>query len=116
MSQIFASKVWGAEIMSLLRNLRMFKESPLGARPRVGPDGHFADVAHEATPSASDIRFARIAIAIFKIHLPIDEPIHIPVFACVHKPPSKLRVVGEATRCALSVSTSYPTECRRDWH
>lgn len=25
-------------------------------------------------------------------------------------------MVGEATRCALSVSTSYPTECRRDWH
>jgi hypothetical protein len=107
-----------AELAEYYSGLWTFKESigTLGAGPRVGPDGHFADVAHEATPSASDIRFARIAIAIFNIHFPIDEPIHIPVFACVHKPSSKLLVVGEATRCALSVSTSYPTECRRDWH
>ena len=123
MSQIFASlgvrnHVAFAELAEYYSGLWTFKESigTLGAGPRVGPDGHFADVAHEATPSASDIRFARIAIAIFNIHFPIDEPIQIPVFACVHKPSSKLLVVGEATRCALSVSTSYPTECRRDWH
>ena len=57
--------------------------------PRVGLDGHFADVAHEATPSASDIRFARIVIAILK-HLTIRQHLrgHVKAAAAHFHPPS----------------------------